>query len=239
MDTRKEWRLSVEFEKEKVKDSYREIALCLLDAANERNDITLENGNTLARGIFTQNCEYEFIAKLIDLCAAWTSSVINVNGRRLDLSESRQIPHLLKCACHRAYCQQPVPEQRLVFFGCHLMQIGLLDYRFEYLKAGDRTWWFSYFCPDVSDEHKFVLDKEGLVNSLGITRFCPKFPGNISSIISRLPDAIHLKTQKDEWNWILPQKLMRSKCSVRFPPVIPRYPGRYQRWIIQKFKDIA
>ena len=138
------WWVSVEIDKRPSGRKNHKIALLLLDGAQERYDLILESGKTIARGIFTFETDMVCLTKLLEVAGQWRGTAVYVSGNKLDSSEVRQLIKLLKCASNHSYCRSRSREHRLAYLGCHLVQTGLLNYSLNSLKNGSR-YWFSFF----------------------------------------------------------------------------------------------
>jgi len=223
-----------------------ERAIAFLDAAGERYDLVLENGQTASRGIFTSKeagdqkawLEHKptssddllLLSALIGCAAELPGSKIFVRGDRLDAAGARVLARMLACVARDTPCRGEVRDERWSFLGCHLIGVGLLNYSLQALKAGDK-FWFSFLRREAAFQAKWNLCKFELLDAFRTARLCPLFPQETGATIERLPAAIDLERESDRGLWVETGRMLRTRWLCRFPPVVPYSETKYQQWI--------
>lgn len=202
----------------------------LLDGAQERYDLLLENGKTISRGIFTIKTDFRKLAELLELSNRWIGTVVYVNGNRLGMEDVRQLFRLLECAGNYAGCRSESVDHRLAYLGCHLSHIGLLNYSLVSLKNGAR-YWFSYLKSEKGSHFQVTLDKDALAKIMEPSKLCPLFPAKTSAIIEMLPSSVSLRPMNDHLYWVPIKYKIRTHWLSRFPPAVPNSEVMYRRWM--------
>jgi len=228
------WWVSVEIDRKPAGRKDEDRTLDLLDAAQERYDLLLEDGKTISRGIFTIQTDFEKLAELLALSNRWTGTVVYVNGNRLGMEDVHQLCGLLKCAGNYAGCRSESVDHRLAYLGCHLTQIGLMNYSLASLKNGAR-YWFSYLKPDQGSHVQALLDKDALAKIMESAKLCPLFPAKTSAIIESLPSSVSLRPMNDHLYWVPTKYKIRTRWLCRFPPAVPNSEVLYRRWMEKIF----
>ncbi len=231
------WWVSVEIDRKPSARKNENRALALLDAAAERYDLRFESGKTVARGIFTRGADMLGLARLLELTNRWTGATVYANGNRLGTGDVHQVANLLKCAANWAGCRSGGMEQRLAYLGCHLEQIGLMNYSLASLKRGDR-YWFSYLKSEMGANPPITLDKQALAKTMeNSQRWCPLFPAKTQAIIGKLPSTVNLRPDNHCLFWVATRQKVHSRWLGRFPPVVPYSEEKYRSWIKLILKD--
>jgi hypothetical protein len=205
-------------------------ALQLLDDAQERYDLILENGKTKARGIFNRQADLTGLSKLIEMAGLWRATAIYINGNEPKISEIRQLVRLLRCASQHAYCRSGSRERRLASVGCHLVRTGLLSYTLDALKKGTR-YWFSYYSTEKENPRSFYLKRDALHKRVFISAACPFFPENTAKIMESLPGILDLSCREDNAIWIQTKYRVNTRWLSRFPPIVPKSEEVYKEWL--------
>lgn len=224
------WWVSVEIDRKPRGRKHEDRARNLLASAQERYDLLLENGQTISRGIFTIETDFQKLAELLELSTRWTGTIVYVNGNRLGMEDVRELFRLLKCAADYAGCRSEIEDRRLAFLGCHLSHIGLLNYSLASLKNGAR-YWFSYLKPDKGSHLQALLDKDALAKIIESSKLCPLFPAKTSAIIEMLPSSVSLRPTNDSLYWVPTKNKIRTHWLSRFPPAVPNSEVMYRRWM--------
>ena len=224
------WWVSVEIDKRPTGKKNHQKALRLLDGAQERYDLVMENGKTNARGIFTRQADMFNLAKLLEVAGHWRGTAVYVNGNELGTSEVRQLIKLLRCSSNHLYCRSGIQEHRLAYVGCHLTQTGLLHYRLNALKKGAR-YWFSFFRAEKENPRMFILKKAALFKRVFIAAACPLFPEDTMTIVESLPESVNLGRREDNAIWIQTKYRVNTRWLSRFPPIVPKNEKLYKDWL--------
>jgi hypothetical protein len=224
------WWISVDIDKRPSGKKNHQNALLLLDGAQERYDLILENGKTKARGIFTRQADMFLLAKLLEVAGYWRGTAAYVNGNELGASEVRQLIKLLRCASNHSYCRSGIREHRLSYVGCHLIQTGLLYYSLNALKKGAR-YWFSFFRAEKENPRSLFLKRNALFKRVFISATCPLFPENTSPILESLPVSVNLSRREDNAIWIQTKYRINTRWLSRFPPIVPKSEEVYKDWL--------
>ncbi|MFC1812595.1 hypothetical protein ACFL03_07875 [Thermodesulfobacteriota bacterium] len=224
------WWISVEFSKLRSRRKNFSTALELLKGGIERYDMILENGKTIARGIFSNEADMSDLAELLEMTAGWKGTAVHANGRRLDAHTTNQLRKQLKCVSENAPCRTKNNERRLDFLGCHLMQIGLLNYSLKSLKDGNQ-YWFSFFRQGNGSKQRFFLDKNALTKAACMAELCPLYPQNTEAKADKLPLVVDLYEEKGFTIWVSTKDKIHSRWLSRYPPVVPRSEKGYNQWI--------
>jgi len=229
------WWVSVEFEKQRFGRKNFSKALELLGDGEERYDMILENGKTIARGIFSKDSNISNLAELLDVAGGWSGTVAHFNGRELDISMFSRLSKLLKCASSSAICRSENREMRYEFLGCHLLQIGLLNYSLKSLKKGGR-YWFSFYKKEKDSKQCFILDKAALKKDSNVFALCPLFPENTNLLVDKLPLVVDLYAERDFSIWTSTKHRFRTRWTSRYPPIVPYSSKVYTRWMRRLLK---
>ena len=224
------WWMSVEINRKHSARKNEDRALALLDASRERYELRFENGETVTRGIFTLGADLLSLARLLELTNRWTGTVVYANGNQLGTGDVNQVAKLLKCAANWAGCRSGGMEQRLAYLGCHLAQIGLMNYSLASLKRGNR-YWFSYLKSETGAKPPITLDKHALAKTMENSLLCPLFPSLTTAIIEKLPPTVSLRPDNHRLFWVAARQKIRSRWLSRFPPVVPYSEEMYRSWI--------
>jgi hypothetical protein len=224
------WWVSVEIDKRPSGKKNHQDALRLLDGAQERYDLILENGKTNARGIFTRQADMFCLAKLVEVAGHWRGTAVYVNGNELGTSEVRQLIKLLRCASNHSYCRSGIREHRLSYVGCHLVNTGLLYYSLNALKKGAR-YWFSFFRAEKENPRMFFLKRDALFKKVLISATCPLFPEDTMTIVGSLPVTVNLNRKEDNAIWIQTKYRVNTRWLSRFPPIVPKSEEVYKKWL--------
>ena len=225
------WWMSVEIDRRASGKKNHQKALRLLEGAQERYDLILENGKTKARGIFTHQADLINLSELIEVAGLWRATAIYVNGNEPTISETRQLIRLLKCASQHAYCRSESLEQRLASVGCHLVHTGLFSYTLAALKKGTR-YWFSFYRAEKENLRTFYLKKDALQKRVYLSAACPLFPENTAKILESLPRTLDLSCREDNTIWIQTKYRVNTRWLSRFPPIVPKSEKLYNDWLI-------
>ena len=228
----REWWVSVEFEKQRFGRKQFSKALELLGNGEERYDMIINNGRTIARGIFSKDSDISNLAGLLDVAGGWLGTVVYFNGRKLDVSMFSRLSKLLGCASHDAFCHSENREKRYEFLGCHLFQIGLLNYSLKSLKKGGR-YWFSFYKKEKDSKQCFILDKAALKKDSGVSELCPLYPEKTKLLIHKLPLVVDLYAERNFSIWTTTKQRFRTRWTSRYPPVVPYSSKVYERWMRQ------
>jgi len=229
------WWVSVEFEKQRFNRKKFSKALALLGDGGERYDMILENGKTMARSIFSKDSNMSSLAGLLNIAGRWTGTVVHVNGQKLDASVLNRFNKLLDCTSQDAFCQLQNKEKRYEFLGCHLLQIGLLNYSLRSLKKGAR-YWFSFYKKEKGSNQCFILDKAALKKDFGVSELCPMYPENTKLLIDKLPLVVDLYAERKFTIWTLTKHRFRTRWASRFPPIVPYSSNVYECWMRRLLK---
>ena len=220
------WWISVEFDKLRKGRKHFHETLALLEGG-ERYDLILENGKTVARGIFDSEAELPDLIRLIDRVKGWSGAVIYCNGQELDTGGARKILKTLKCAAaHDPPCRSSNRLKRHLFLGCHLSRIGLLGFSHQTLMKQAR-YWFSFFTHESWRSYR--LKKDALQEAVKSADFCPLFPDDAQTIIDRLPMILDLDQKRVLALWVRPKERYQTRWLSRFPPVVPRSEKTYEK----------
>jgi hypothetical protein len=228
------WWMSVEIDRKSSGRKNESLALDLLGRACERYDLLYENGKTVSRGIFTREADMLGLAGLLELANRWTGTVIYSKGNRLGTGDVHQLTKLLNCAANQASCRSENRDQRLAYLGCHLLQIGLMNYSLASLKNGGR-YWFSYLKSEKGGNPHTFLDKYALAKTMATSQLCPLFPSNTPAIIEMLPSAVNLRPKNNHMFWVPTRQRIRTSWLCRFPPVVPYSEAMYRQWMKKLF----
>lgn len=222
--------VSVEFENDSSNKRQYPEALGLLGAADERYDLVMADGRTVARGIFRIKDHAARLAVLTGIACRWKSTRVYVNGRLYNSSETDRLRGLLNCADQHRPCASTPRKMRLAFLGCHLEKIGFLAYTRERLEKG-RVYWFSYYRCMPGHSRKFILDCASLRNQFCSRRCCPYFPPETDSLIDSLPGVIDLSTVRAINTWGLSKGRTPRRQTKLLPQVVPYNEQRYRQFM--------
>ena len=231
------WWMAVEIDLTPSARNHEDRALALLDAAAERYDLRFESGKTAARGIFTRGSDMLKLARLLELTSRRTGAVVYASGNRLGTGDVHQVAKRLKCAANRAGCRATDMEQRLAYLGCHLEQIGLMNYSLASLKRGER-YWFSYLKSERGAKPPIILDKPALARTMENSQWCPFFPAETPAIIGKLPSTVNLRPDNHHLFWVATGQKVRTRWLGRFPPVVPYSEEMYRQWMQKLLLEI-
>lgn len=230
------WWVSVEIDRTSSGRKNEDLALDLLDSAWERYDLLLESGKTVSRGIFNDKDDLMSLSRLLETAARWKGTIVYSNGDMLGTSDVSQLAKLLLCAANQPGCRSRHWERRLAYLGCHLMQIGLVNYSLSNLKKGSK-YWFSYLKSEKGGFSHISLDKSALTKAFESTKLCPLFPETTTAVIEMLPSLPNLKPMNNHLFWMPTKQKIRTSWLCRFPPVVPNSEKMYRQWIRLKFSE--
>jgi hypothetical protein len=228
------WWMSVEINKKPFGKKNHNDALILLETAQERYDLLLESGKTMARGIFTSQADMLGLARVLETVNRWSDTLVYCQGRRLGKRDVSQFTKFLLCAANSNSYQCEKAKKMLDYFGCPRMQIGLMNYSQASLKNGAQ-FWFSYYKPEKDSVRKFNLDKDKLANSMKVPELCPLFPQNTTAVLDWLPSCVNLDDDFQRQRWVLTKYRFRTRWLSRFPPLVPCSESTYRQWIKNLF----
>jgi len=231
------WWVSVEIDRKPAGRKNEDHARGLLDQAQERYDLLLESGQTLSRGIFNRQADMWCLAGLLESVNSWTGTSIYSKGNLLGTAEVRHLTKLLKCAGDQAGCRSEDLGRRRAYLGCHLLQIGLMNYSLASLKKGAR-YWFSYLRSENGSLSTVRLDKYQLANTIAVSQLCPLFPADTPVLIEMLPSKVNLRPMNDHLFWVPTKQKIRTHWLSRFPPVVPNSEEMYRLWMKKLLHEI-
>jgi hypothetical protein len=186
--------------------------------------MNLADGEGIARGIFSVFKAPELLADLLEATRKWRGKAVYLSGERMSPGAIESLAHILKCFVRDRRCQHGNRIIRLQHLGCHLAGIGLLGCSKALLKAGHR-FWFHFFDATPQIAGTYHLDRQGLRQSLKTARLCPSFPGNVDTILARLPESVDLNNQFQSRFW------MKARGNNTSVGIMPRNMQSYEKWM--------